>query len=124
MCLLCVWVREWGSLLHRVSTLFGSKNNVVLYPKQTSRNGFGPQTSADNALCGQFYFLWLQTNVNDRKNSEAKCTPQLVLTTKTQRGQRLENHIKPIIKPIGETHKTVKTKPFLISKKEQVFSYN
>ena len=47
------------------------------------------------------------------KNSEAKGTPQLVLTTKKQRGQRLENHIKPIIKPIGKTHKTVKTEPFL-----------
>ena len=47
------------------------------------------------------------------KNSEAKGTLQLVLTTKKQRGQRPENHIKPIIKPIGETHKTVKTKQFL-----------
>ena len=43
------------------------------------------------------------------KNSEAKGTPPLVLTTKKQRGQRLQNHMKPIIKPIGKTHKTVKT---------------
>ena len=49
------------------------------------------------------------------KSSEANGTPHLVLTTKNRRGQRLENHIKPIIKPIGKTHKTVKTEPFCLA---------
>ena len=51
------------------------------------------------------------------------CGRKPLLTTKKQRGQRLENHIKPIIKPIGKTHKTVKTEPFLQENKRSPVSY-
>ena len=67
-------------------------------PKGTTRNHAFLENGIEKARCEIFQFLWEETIVDDQKNSEAKGTPHLVLTTKKQGGQRLQNHIKPIIK--------------------------
>ena len=81
-----------GLLLHKVSTLLGSKNNVVFYPKQTPRNSFGLQTSADNAPCGKFQFLWVQTIVDDQKKLGQRHPPAGVDDQKTARPKARKPH--------------------------------